>query len=44
MGESLLISITRPFALNDDIRKLPANLDRAVRTERIYYDNFIAPS
>jgi hypothetical protein len=44
MGESLLISISRPFALDDNIRELPADLYRTVGTERIYDDNFIAPS
>src|SRR5687767_1407856 len=44
MGEGLLVSISRPFALDDNIRELPADLYRTVGTERIYYDNFIAPS
>jgi hypothetical protein len=44
MGERLLIAISRPFALNDKICELPADLYRTVSTERIYYDNFIAPS
>ena len=43
MGEGLLVSISRPFALDDNIRELPANLYRTVGTERIYDDDFIAP-
>src|SRR5918995_7244461 len=44
MGEGLLVSVPRPFALDDDPRELPADLYRPIGTERIYYDNFIAPS
>ena len=43
MGESLLVAITRPCPLNDDIGELPADLYGTVGTERIYYDDFIAP-
>ena len=44
MGEGFLVSISCPFALDDNIRELPADLYRTVGTERIYYDDLIAPS
>ena len=43
MSKSFLISITRPFPLDDNVRVVTADLNRSIGTERIDHDDFIAP-
>lgn len=43
MRKGLLIPVSRPGALENPVRILPADLYGTVGTERIHHDDFIAP-
>ena len=43
VGEGLLISISRPSALDDSVRILAADLHRAIRTEGIDHNDLVTP-
>jgi hypothetical protein len=43
VSKFLLITISDPFSLDNDIRELATNFDGSIGTKRVHDNNFVAP-